>query len=192
MLKRQRPASPPPSMPTVPLLVHPLPFDMEARRDLKRRRVFPPSLDGNSRGWGVPIPASGCDDDDDEYMSNEDEPVERNGDRSAWPAHSSEYKAANNVLHELHTLQQHRLLFSSSCTSTSHIPVNDRSSVNPSNPDAHDMRSKMLTAPRPLAPIKDPAFDTSGSAGSHPSEDEIIRVTERYEDTNRSRSLTQT
>jgi len=184
MLKRQRPVSPPPSHHTIPLVADPLPFRTDPGRDFKRRRVLPPSLDGHSRGWGVPDPADGADD-DEEYVASEGEAVEGNDDRSAWAEHTSEYQKANNVLHELHALHQHRLLFSSN----SHLSLPQRSPLEPSTLGTHhhDRHSKMIMPQRPVMQTKDPAFDPSGSgySGSHSSKDEVHRVTERYGDTNR-------
>ncbi|KAG5648162.1 hypothetical protein DXG03_006116 [Asterophora parasitica] len=189
MLKRQRQSSPPPS---IPLIEDPFPFQdiTEARRNSKRRRVLPPSLDGNSRGWGVFAPPSQDNDEDEEYVSEEDEGTEDNGDRSRWAPYLSEYKDANNVLNELHTLQQHRLLFSSGHASSQ---VNDSSVAILSSPGSHHentyLLSKIHPTHRPLAEIKDPAFDTAHSAGPRHPKDEVIRVTERYGDSNRSRRL---
>ncbi|GLB36379.1 hypothetical protein LshimejAT787_0306670 [Lyophyllum shimeji] len=182
MLKRQRPPSPPPSTPTIPLVVDP-PFHTDPARDFKRRRVLPPSLDGRSRGWGAPDAEAGGDE-DEEYVSSDDEAAEGSGDNAALAVHTSEYQKANSVLHELHALHQHRLLFSSnSHPSPAQLPPVS------AFPGAHHQHqhSKMTVTQPPLMQSKDPAFDASGLeySGSHSSKDELNRVTERYEDTNR-------
>lgn len=99
MLKRQRNTSPQPA----PSASGPVFADEPADRDSKRRRTVAPVLDGCARGW-VTQPD---DDDDDEYLSADEAP------HPALPR-SEEYKSANTMLRELHTLHQHRLLFASS------------------------------------------------------------------------------
>ncbi|PPR01184.1 hypothetical protein CVT24_006060 [Panaeolus cyanescens] len=129
MLKRQRPASPPP-VPTfseTPFITDPVDLSLIERHH-KKRRVLPPSLDGTSRGWAKPhehhIPR--FDDDDEEYYESDDEHEEAPGSSrgnnnngsnfssSQQQAHyASPYKSTNQLLRELHTVNQHRLLFSS-------------------------------------------------------------------------------
>ncbi|TFK41388.1 hypothetical protein BDQ12DRAFT_438504 [Crucibulum laeve] len=116
MLKRQRAVSPPPSTPSVPLLDSSS-MDMLIDRDPKRRRTLPPVLDGPSRGWGRPYTDDSYEED---YEENDSDPIYPDtGDHDAVAALDTvEYKSANNVLRELHTLNQHRLLFAS----TSNVP----------------------------------------------------------------------
>lgn len=182
MLKRQRPASPPPSIPSIPLATDPLPFNPEAGRASKRRRVLPPSLDGHARGWSLPDGEE--DDGEEDYMSSGDEPVEEPGDKVAWTLHLSEYKMANNFLHELHALHQHRLLFSSPPVPNSRLLEPQRLS-SPLQPAGYHRPTKTATMP---TQIKDPTFSPSRSTNleSHVLKDEELLVTERYKDTNRS------
>jgi hypothetical protein len=95
MLKRQRAPSPPPSSPSVPQ--DPSPEDVINIRALKRRRVAPPSLDGQTRGWDSPLE----DDNEEEYAATDE------GDPLEPPDSSNtEYAAVNNVLKELHISQK--------------------------------------------------------------------------------------
>ncbi|KAG6911771.1 hypothetical protein DXG01_000017 [Tephrocybe rancida] len=180
MLKRQRPSSPPLSIPSVPLVEDPFPL---VRRDVKRRRVFPPSLDGKSRGW-----ATQGDHDEDEDEEDLSLAEEQDGNRTTCATNSTEYKQVNNVLYELHTLHQHRVLFSSAHVSGSQSSLSQHTPESPqSTPDAHGdaLAFKTITAPYP----ENPGHDNIGSASyqkPHLSHEEVYRVTQRYEDTNRS------
>ncbi|KAH8835383.1 hypothetical protein DL96DRAFT_1702372 [Flagelloscypha sp. PMI_526] len=111
MLKRQRPVTPPPAF-TIDAPLHP---DLEFPSP-KRRRVQPPSLDGPSRDcYGHPQLQHDSADDDEEYFSDSPQPMSRDENQTA--ASSSvltQYKTTNEMLHELHTLSQHRLAFASS------------------------------------------------------------------------------
>lgn len=181
MLKRQRPSSPPPSKPSVPLLDS----DMMIARDSKRRRTLPPVLDGTSRGWGQPQ----CNDPELEELSD-DELVEseQTGVQNSR-IDSAEYKSANSVLRELHTLYQNRLIFS-----PTNPWINSPSRLNPSPPqpqpvsvpyDAHIPNSKFLPALSEHS--KGPSYtgNTAGVGNGMIIENEVHLVTERYENTNR-------
>lgn len=100
MLKRQRPATPP--IPSMPLWADPSLLDsMMVEREHKRRRTTSMTpLDAPWKDWDNRLHAiANCAD------------TGREGQVS--PGSSiSEYKSANATLRELHTLQQHRLLFS--------------------------------------------------------------------------------
>ncbi|KAF9014937.1 hypothetical protein BDQ17DRAFT_1418071 [Cyathus striatus] len=135
MLKRQRPLSP--THAAVPLLDCSI-GDMLAERDSKRRRTLPPPLDGSYRGL-ADLP---YDDDSPSSMSeNKQDDVFLNIPTISDAA--AEYKSANSVLRELHTLHHHRLLFfqssaavaSSTCLSGHH--------------PCHSMSSKTHLAPFP-------------------------------------------
>lgn len=98
MLKRQRPSSPPPSISDIPLVD-------DSSHDFKRRRILPPILDGPSRGWGT----SQEEDIYEEDADISDEEREHTSSSSSSNPDVVEYRSANTVLRELHTLNQHRL-----------------------------------------------------------------------------------
>ena len=117
MLKRQRPISPTPTFSSVPLVI----ADPFVERDTKRRRTLPPVLDGACRGW-APAPLSINDEEDDgeeDYISDdENKYISPNcsikcSPTPQQPGDKAGYTSTNSFLRELHTLQQHRLLFSS-------------------------------------------------------------------------------
>lgn len=119
MLKRQRPVSPPPTFSSVPLFIADLPADLVGR-DTKRRRRLPPVLDGTYRGWAQAPPLSNVEDDEEDYVSDDEvEKIAPNFSincsltQQQQPGEKAEYTSTNSFLRELHTLQQHRLLFSS-------------------------------------------------------------------------------
>ncbi|KAF9073741.1 hypothetical protein BDP27DRAFT_1318077 [Rhodocollybia butyracea] len=109
MLKRRASSPPPSSLSNIPIISDTTPF--EKLRDSKRRRVDPPVLDGQMRGWGTPrdvlYQSFGDEDDGEEDIIDDDNDVPRN------TSPDSTYKSTNDFLHELHALQRHRLLFSS-------------------------------------------------------------------------------
>ena len=119
MLKRQRPATPPPSslgdppsfLPNGPIrpLLPSQPVEPSQPRS-KRQRTQPPPLDGALRGWLVSEPAGPHWESDGEEDWIED-PHSRMGSPLPPPTTASQYKDANSLLHELHVLNQHRLLF---------------------------------------------------------------------------------
>ncbi|KJA25955.1 hypothetical protein HYPSUDRAFT_64182 [Hypholoma sublateritium FD-334 SS-4] len=150
MLKRQRNSSPTPA----PSASTPVFADEPPDRDTKRRRTAAPELDGRARGWATQPDG----DDDDEYISQDEAPD------PALPR-SEEYKSANTMLRELHTLHQHRLLFASSPQPTS-------------SPAADKWHVPLLTPP----PQK------CGQPGG-PSVEEATRVAQQYEATNRNLGL---
>lgn len=170
MLKRQRQPSPPPSS-SVPLIADDIP-------NQKRRRIQPPVLDGDARGRVWEPEDDGEEDDYDLPASNQ------------WPvvpqaSPSSEYKSANSVLHDLHALHRHRIVFSSS-----NFDPNNQYSPLPNHPT-----TKASLSPEPLhyhasasATKSPPSSDFSESTVSLTSEGmfaEEQRVKERYEDTNK-------
>ena len=100
MLKRQRPATPP--MPSMPLWADPSLLDsMMVEREHKRRRTTSATpLDAPWKDWDNRLQA----------ITNYADIGQREGEVSPELS-NSEYKIANATLRELHTLQQHRLLF---------------------------------------------------------------------------------
>ncbi|KAG2160076.1 uncharacterized protein EDB93DRAFT_1244825 [Suillus bovinus] len=125
MLKRQRPVTPPPLLDEIPSLMpfpdrpirpiphHETPPDMFPHGSLaKRRRIHPPVLDGAQRGWGKPPPLfmPHTDDSDGEEDWIDGENDAESGHFSESPDYT-EYRQANTMLHEMHALHQHRLMF---------------------------------------------------------------------------------
>jgi len=127
MLKRQRPPTPPPSHSDNPSLtpfpdrsIRPLPH-REAYPELssrechaKKRRIHPPVLDGAQRGWSKPLDQSTA------HSDGEEDWIDGEDDDSAAYAYPcvptspdyTNYKQTNSMLHEVHALHQHRLIFS--------------------------------------------------------------------------------
>ncbi|KAF9036453.1 hypothetical protein BDZ89DRAFT_1061757 [Hymenopellis radicata] len=175
MLKRQRQPSPPPSS-SVPFISDDIPSS-------KRPRILPPVLDGQARGrvW---------DDADDDG----EEDVHDLSGENQWPevpqtSFSSEYKSANSVLHDLHALNRHRMIFSNpnfnandpyGCSSTYTAP-----------------QSKAVMSPILLPHYQAPALDQKSSqtyldypspndaSSSATIHNEEQKVKERYEDSNK-------
>lgn len=167
MLKRQRPASPPPSIPTIPL-VDDSPFEMTAHQS-KRRRLLPPILDGQVRGWGKIDHADGDDEDYEEHQEGSEGDTNPDGRL----ADTTGYKSVNGVLSELHALHRRRHFPSSS----SNPQLSWLQPILPSC-QAHD---KNVT----LAQSQSEFSVDLGTPEDVVPTDELLRVTERYEDTNR-------
>lgn len=177
MLKRQRQASPPPSTS--------IPFVADCKDDLlsmpqssKRRRMAPPVLDGASRGWNALCPG----DEEETYFSEDDEEDDE-ATTASQSGPSREYSATNNLLRELHTLNQHRLLFSPAKTPLKQSPTPHTVSYSPRQYDAHRHRKSELESSH----IKDP-LHSQQHLKKHdvlPNGDEQTHVLKRYEDTNR-------
>ncbi|KAF9455648.1 hypothetical protein BDZ94DRAFT_1277730 [Collybia nuda] len=183
MLKRQRPLSPPPSTPLIPLVESPV-YNSKS----KRRRTMPPSLDGQSRGWAKEL---SC----DEHSTGGDSSQEFGATSSSeQPSNLWHYKLTNTMLHELHTLQQDRVLLSlpllppttsGSSLSSASLPNFCISSTmfNP-NPKIMTPRQDQISQMTDYSdkPNKDPTHPAINT--QNPTEE--LRVKERYEDTNRS------
>ena len=116
MLKRQRPATPPPSSLDDPAsflptrLLQPLHTIDPSHPRSKRQRTQPPSLDGALRGWLESESAGPHWESDGEEDWTED-PYGVLGSPLPPSTTVNQYKDANSLLHELHVLNQHRLLF---------------------------------------------------------------------------------
>ncbi|KAH7921258.1 hypothetical protein BV22DRAFT_1132440 [Leucogyrophana mollusca] len=133
MLKRQRPASPPPTSFELSSLfpdrpIRPLP-QREASEPgpsqqprAKRRRVYAPVLDGTCRGWlpaGVSSSVFGTQESDgEEDWVDEGDDEFTSGQPNVSPEEMAMYKQTNSILHEVHTLHQHRLMSSNSSLHT--------------------------------------------------------------------------
>ncbi|KAK0233403.1 hypothetical protein IW262DRAFT_78138 [Armillaria fumosa] len=159
MLKRQRATSPRVSaISNVPLVA-----DDSPRQ--KRRRILPPALDGHLRGriW------ENDEDDGEEDFEDTDEEGQDRGEGSL------EYKAANSMLYELHALNRHRQIFAT--TSNQHWPYGfpgtlpEKGDSISSTPHLHHNEAKTGTQ------------ESSGSGNL--SVDELQKVTQRYEETNK-------
>ncbi|KAH9075818.1 hypothetical protein EDB83DRAFT_2352493 [Lactarius deliciosus] len=175
MLKRQRASSPLPfAQATIPESP-PISSDpASSKHGAKRRRIFAPSLDGPSRGWGGSSVAFGDEEDEDDIVGD---------GRTLTPTlHESSlesagtYKSVNSLLHDLHAEQQHRRIVSSA--------------ANP-DPQFAPFSSHGWSLPVPLA--GKPSFvvhpiphDVLATGVKHrPQCEEGVSVYERYEETNR-------
>jgi hypothetical protein len=204
MLKRQRPVSPTPTFSSVPLVIAD-PYADFVGRDTKRRRTLPPVLDGACRGWAhAPLFINNEEDDGEEDYISDDE-IENIAPNCSinvsltqqQPGDKAGYTSTNSFLRELHTLQQHRLLFSSP-------PPSPSASASPflcdsnSKDTAHSYHPPPIkdhsSLPLPL-PIERPQVSShmsstpTGKLSQQQSHgfpiDEIHSVTEHYEDTNK-------
>ncbi|KAJ7492850.1 hypothetical protein FB451DRAFT_552869 [Mycena latifolia] len=169
MLKRLRPASPPPGS-SIPLVSDP---PDSLRRDPKRRRILPPSLDGQSRHSMFRTDEDDGEEDHDELNLSDGHNPSGLGP-SGSTVYNTEYESANTVLHDLHALHRHRLIFSSPPSYPEHLHP-------PCFPD------KSYAPPIPNYPRAPDIKDTSGRQdfGCQLPYKEVQSVKERYEDTNR-------
>ncbi|PFH50749.1 hypothetical protein AMATHDRAFT_3712 [Amanita thiersii Skay4041] len=166
MLKRQRPLTPP--IPSVPLIA-PTPLDvMMMERESKRRRTNSTSDELSRDSWHYTT----C-----SMVSNAKEDTSgcASSDSSA-----SEYKSANNMLRELHTLHQHRLLFAP--TTPSMLHTHGDSLQSPDIPPS-SLKHVISSLPDPMRLI---TRASSNDPEATPSLiDEQAQVMEHYEETNR-------
>ncbi|KAG1757897.1 hypothetical protein EDB19DRAFT_1659685 [Suillus lakei] len=226
MLKRQRPPTPPPSLDEIPSLtlfpdrtIRPLPHretpDMFSHEShAKRRRIHPPVLDGAQRGWGKPptssMPHADDSDGEEDWIDGEDDAA--TGHFAASPDYT-DYKRTNTMLHEMHALHQHRLMFnqpSSQPPSHLYLPPHVGFSAPPPpmathphnlwhsthglrHPPSISSNAKLFIPALPECPLPEfyshlphVAQASTGSA-AHTSMDfhEVKSVRERYEDTNK-------
>ncbi|KAF5356330.1 hypothetical protein D9756_004254 [Leucocoprinus leucothites] len=167
MLKRQRAPSPMPQSPSIP---HDMtPFDgIIDIRDLKRRRVVPPSLDGQTRGWNThpsnPNSAEEEEYDEEDYCEEHDPHGrgEAGFPQSEGREGNAEYTEVNSVLKEMHILHKHRQTFIPPVPSLPHVPQN--------HPPHSELDKNRL----------------SSHTGYQMVAEESARVYEHYEGTNRS------
>lgn len=192
MLKRQRPASPPPSARDIPLMMAAESLMDAPQRTAKRRRVLPPLLDGKARGWGL------RGDDNIDYDNEEDDEEEESASEESVHQNvhdAGQYKSTNSFLHDLHALHQHRLIFSSSPPHL-HLTPNQRQYINShglfhpdqgSSPIPGKVLPPLSECPRPHSQLNQcisiGPMPQSGDDGNRM--DEVQRVKERYEETNK-------
>ncbi|KAJ3571350.1 hypothetical protein NP233_g3821 [Leucocoprinus birnbaumii] len=172
MLKRQRASSPVPQSPSIPSDVASSEGIIDIR-NLKRRRVAPPSLDGQTRGWNThPSNPSSAEEEyeEDKYVGDElsREAKFVQSETRGREGSNVEYAEVNSVLKEMHILHKHRQLFV--------LPVPPLPHV---SQDYHSAHPEMLDKTR-LSSAASPVF------GYHKSTEESARVYEHYEGTNRS------
>lgn len=190
MLKRQRPTSPIPSLPSLPGGQE-LPFE-SYERVAKRRRQFA----HRGRTPGNPY------DDGEDYQDEGEDDTEADGGRSEyrevrsrWQEQAGMYKQANTLLHDLHAEQRHRILFSPSSSSHPWCSTT-QGDISP-----HGDSGKLMDATRhhpypyqptpPLPPHTVSSKTVAPESLCQPRGDvsiedvEVQRVTERYENTNK-------
>ncbi|KAK0208525.1 hypothetical protein DFS33DRAFT_452884 [Desarmillaria ectypa] len=161
MLKRQRAPSPRASASgDVPLVA-----DDSPRQ--KRRRILPPALDGNLRGriWD-----NGEDDGEEDYES-----TDADGEGKDRGEGSLEYKAENSMLYELHALNRHRQAFATA--SHQHWPYG--------LPDTPPKKGGSIAPTPHLHHNEAKTYAQESSGSGNLSADELQKVTQRYEETNK-------
>ncbi|PPQ90427.1 hypothetical protein CVT25_014945 [Psilocybe cyanescens] len=187
MLKRQRPVSPPIPSSSVPF-VSDSPGDLIERHS-KRRRTLPPVLDGASRGWAM-TPQLNVDDEEDYYSDEDGQENVASDFQHSQQQLQSEYKSTNTMLRELHTLHQHRLLFSPHFPQDARAsPTSINMSLNPKSYPQQQTPNKSLMSQH-FERLQTPQYPTTPriekkSTHIDPLSEEVTRVTERYESTNR-------
>lgn len=198
MLKRQRPMSPLPSV-DVPLEV--VPDLSHQHHGAKRKRIVAPVLDGEWRGWGRGLRCHEKPCDNEDYEDEEEE-YSRKGSDAAKGGEADErldglagiYKSTNSFLHDLHALNQHRLIFSNPPPPSvpSSPPTQHLQSPAQSRPAASRYHDSKLPAKPALTPISElcqriPAYFPESSKGFEDGMHlgEVQKVKERYEDINR-------
>ncbi|OCH96600.1 hypothetical protein OBBRIDRAFT_787165 [Obba rivulosa] len=191
MLKRQRPSSPIPSLPTLPGEQLGPSFE-SFERVTKRRRQFTPSGSGTP---GNPYDDGEDDDDDEQNVDSEDGRSEYFQGRSRWQEQAGEYKHANTLLHDLHAEQRHRMLFSSSSSFLSHSTTalqhshTDNTTSTADMPAGHHSNQHLTSPSPPLAQsskVVTAGLFPHSRIGSEVTDDvEVQKVIQRYENTNR-------
>ncbi|KAJ7225746.1 hypothetical protein GGX14DRAFT_422139 [Mycena pura] len=172
MLKRLRPASPPPAL-DIPFIPDVIP-DSHRR---KRPRILPPSLNGEERHAMHDTNEDDGEEDDDEaeIIVNHNAP---GVGPSGSTAPSTEYQSANTFLHDLHALHRHRLIFS---------PPSLSPALQPGHSPAPRYPEKSCLPTTPDYPHLADKKDGTGLQDFRcelPPE-EVQRVKERYEETNK-------
>ncbi|KAJ3710494.1 hypothetical protein C8R42DRAFT_729394 [Lentinula raphanica] len=116
MWKRQRSSSPLPFSSSNALLEG---NSAPMGHDAKRRRIQPPILDGQMRGWGTSQDICGIhhdkEDDGEEDIVDEADASQALAASNGGDSNSC-YKPANDLLYELHALHRHRHLISTNTT----------------------------------------------------------------------------
>jgi len=176
----------------------PISIDYDLGRDVKRRRTVAPVLDGQSRGWNRKEPDDSEEDEEDMSQDDEQEIVTIEGRKDEWQAGAGEeYKSTNNLLRELHVLQQHKLMFSNRSSSSPSPSLYSSAQSNRPSPQSqgpNGMPTKSFVPPLSESPRTHPSdgYDSKGATNQYiPNVDvqaernEVQRVKERYEDTNR-------
>jgi hypothetical protein len=209
MLKRQRQVSPTPTFSSVPLVIAD-PYADFMGRDTKRRRTLPPVLDGACRGWAhAPLSINNEEDDGEEDYISDDEIKNIVPNCSIncsltqqQPGDKAGYTSTNSFLRELHTLQQHRLLFSSPppppsasassflCGSNSKVAAHSSSYSGYHSPPIKDHFSLPLQPPIERPQVSSHMSSTPTAKLSQQQShgfpiDEIHSVTGHYEGTNK-------
>ena len=179
MLKRQRASSPLPlAQSTIPESL-PISSDPSSIHGAKRRRIFAPSLDGSSRGWGGSPVASTDEEDEDDVIMDGRTPTPQSNLHESSLENVGAYKMANSLLHDLHAEQQHRRMMSSTAA----------------NPDFQSASffshgwasSSSVPLARKPSFVMHPVPQDVLTAGvkSRPRCDDDVSVYERYEQRNR-------
>lgn len=203
MLKRRREADSPSCAPSTSYMaldehtLHDIPT-----RNLKRARTEAPILDGPDREMRTGFSDPMDDDDGEEEWISDEEQRGQEGSRSgaekealslsAAAITAKEYRATNSLLHDLHTENRHRLMFSSTPSAFLHSD----SAFRPTPSIRADSSKGYLSAPlpppsarwghRPLSPAKAPLQGSfHGVDKDSGIEMEVERVMEQYHDQNK-------
>ena len=176
MLKRQRASSPLPlTQATIPESP-PLSSDpSSSKQGEKRRRIFAPSLDGPSRGWGEPSVASGDEEDEDDIIMDRGTLTTQCNLSEPSLESTSAYKLVNSLLHDLHAEQQHRRMASTSASSD----------LLYASFSSHGWASPVPLARKPSFMMHPAPQDVLTGVKNRPRCEEDVSVYERYEETNR-------
>lgn len=190
MLKRQRPATPPPSsLDDYPSFLYdslvrpPHTVDPSQPRS-KRQRTHPPPLDGALRGWLESCPGGPHGESDGEEDWTEDA-----GDAATSPLPPStsadQYKDTNSLLHELHVLNQHRLSFVHPPRDRCLDPIRHNHTRGPLMQEECNTPPHHTASPHPTHGRPESQSRCVGFAGGKRLVEEVECVRQRYEDANR-------
>ncbi|CAL1696531.1 unnamed protein product [Somion occarium] len=175
MSKRQRPSSPIPISPETQLEDETSSGNVY-EPDTKRRRYFAPITPGDRQSTS---------DGGDEYDSEDSELREGQsnsrrkylGGLREWQADAGVYKDANILLHDLHAEQRHRMLFSTTSSTSTAFATHSHSP--PSSP--HYIHAAKDSISKPASYFS----PTPGFNSAQPEQIETQTVTHRYEGSNR-------
>ncbi|KAI1797683.1 hypothetical protein LXA43DRAFT_1176993 [Ganoderma leucocontextum] len=188
MLKRQRstpsfvPDAYPPQEPSI---------DM-SERVVKRRRHFPPPQSQSRAPDKGKAPWRGGESDGEEDVDVDEQAAGRSApsEYTQRLQHAGEYKHVNSLLHDLHAEQRHRMLFSTT-SPPAQLPLTSHGRPHVDFHHPFPSAPNQLAPIAPLAPHESHRTSTSFMI-SIPSKDasivdhnEVKRVTQQYEDTNR-------